>query len=232
MQLVITLHGAETLKELRAVAAAVESYVSEFETEDQEKGESLIDKLVGKTKDAPIPETLRIAVPPLASSEASPNSASILADAETSTSAQAATDTPATFDAAGLPWDERIHSSSKAIVADGTWRQKRGVSELLVKKVEAELRDAIGACGGYVAADTLDLQNAGFGEDVPPPPRDEEPVDSKKQFAELMRDITQKFPGQLPHVIKTLNESLGIKNLAELGTRPEMYDAARQVLFA
>lgn len=52
---------------------------------------------------------------------------------------------PATLlDSAGLPWDERIHSSSKNTVADGTWRRKRGVDEALVASVEVELRALLG----------------------------------------------------------------------------------------
>lgn len=45
-------------------------------------------------------------------------------------------------DADGIPWDERIHSSSKAIVADGTWRKKRGVNEVYFGEVVAELQAA------------------------------------------------------------------------------------------
>lgn len=29
-------------------------------------------------------------------------------------------------DATGAPWDERIHSSSRTLIADGTWKMKRG----------------------------------------------------------------------------------------------------------
>jgi hypothetical protein len=43
-------------------------------------------------------------------------------------------------DAAGLPWDVRIHSSSKALNADGTWRIKRGLNPVIKNQVEAELR--------------------------------------------------------------------------------------------
>ncbi len=43
------------------------------------------------------------------------------------------------FDSAGMPWDERIHASSRATVADGTWRKKRGVSPEEVAAVEATL---------------------------------------------------------------------------------------------
>lgn len=42
-------------------------------------------------------------------------------------------------DDAGLPWDERIHSSNHKFSKDGTWQYRRGVDKALVKKVEAEL---------------------------------------------------------------------------------------------
>lgn len=54
-------------------------------------------------------------------------------------------------DAAGLPWDERIHSSSKEkLVKDNTWKLKRGVDKNLVAQIEAE----------YRAAGFLDTRNA------------------------------------------------------------------------
>jgi hypothetical protein len=48
-------------------------------------------------------------------------------------------------DSAGFPWDERIHAGTKAKIADGTWRQKRGVDPAIVASVEAELRAIMGA---------------------------------------------------------------------------------------
>lgn len=48
--------------------------------------------------------------------------------------------TPPAFDANGLPWDDRIHSSSKAVNKDGTWRYRKGVQEHVVTAVEAELK--------------------------------------------------------------------------------------------
>jgi hypothetical protein len=44
-----------------------------------------------------------------------------------------------------VPWDERIHASTKATNADGSWRYKRGVDKGLIAKVEAELRAAASA---------------------------------------------------------------------------------------
>lgn len=46
---------------------------------------------------------------------------------------------PAT-DASGMPWDARIHASTKGTNEDGTWRKKRKVDATLVAAVEAELR--------------------------------------------------------------------------------------------
>lgn len=43
-------------------------------------------------------------------------------------------------DSRGLPWDERIHSSSKDKGKDGVWRRRRGVDPEFEKQVEAELR--------------------------------------------------------------------------------------------
>jgi hypothetical protein len=44
------------------------------------------------------------------------------------------------LDKSGLPWDERIHASSRAKNADSTWRKKRGIDEGTVALVEAELK--------------------------------------------------------------------------------------------
>ena len=46
------------------------------------------------------------------------------------------------LDSEGLPWDARIHASTKALVADGSWRKKRGVDDATVAQVTAELKVA------------------------------------------------------------------------------------------
>lgn len=53
---------------------------------------------------------------------------------------------PSTTDKTGTPWDERIHSASKALNADGTWRLRRKPKDMdeaewatLVESVKAEL---------------------------------------------------------------------------------------------
>ena len=45
-------------------------------------------------------------------------------------------------DAKGMPWDSRIHSSSRAKNKEGTWRQRRNLAAGLVEQVEAEHKGA------------------------------------------------------------------------------------------
>lgn len=54
--------------------------------------------------------------------------------------------TPPTTDSTGTPWDERIHSASKALNADGTWRLRRKPKDMdeaewaaLIESVKGEL---------------------------------------------------------------------------------------------
>lgn len=44
------------------------------------------------------------------------------------------------IDKSGLPWDERIHASTKGFTGDGLWRRKRGVSDSEYDGVTAQLR--------------------------------------------------------------------------------------------
>lgn len=55
---------------------------------------------------------------------------------------------PPTADSTGTPWDERIHSTSKALNADGTWRLRRKPKDMdetewaaLIESVKGELND-------------------------------------------------------------------------------------------
>lgn len=109
---------------------------------------------------------------------APPSVASVPAPPDIAPEALATPSSPApTVDSSGLPWDKRIHSSSKAVNADGTWRKLRGLNDAaLVARVEAELRAAAANPGNTaLAQDAAKL--AGMGVDpmtaqplVPPPP--------------------------------------------------------------
>jgi hypothetical protein len=108
--------------------------------------------------------------------------------------------TPATttqLDKKGLPWDARIHASSKTINADGTWRQKRGVADALVTTVEAELRQVMALPRGDIpAADayeridvtTIDDTERKFIDGGPTVGRTFE-RDSKEQLVPMLMDM-------------------------------------------
>lgn len=53
--------------------------------------------------------------------------------------------------ALNVPWDERIHSSSKGRTKDGSWKKRRNVDEALYIKVMAELQGAAPAPLAIVA---------------------------------------------------------------------------------
>ncbi len=46
----------------------------------------------------------------------------------------------AATDKQGIPWDPRIHATTKTFNADGTWRKKRGIEAATIATVEAELK--------------------------------------------------------------------------------------------
>lgn len=76
-------------------------------------------------------------IPPPPADNAPPISESLI-EAEAQRAAGAGA--PAELDKTGLPYDARIHSSTKAVNNDGTWRNKRGVDAALLQSVTTELR--------------------------------------------------------------------------------------------
>lgn len=81
---------------------------------------------------ATAPEVITGLAPASAPSPIAPPPVQVLAPApEAATSSD-----PALLDKNGHTWDGRIHASSKAFVADGTWRMKRGVDPDLVRQIQ------------------------------------------------------------------------------------------------
>lgn len=71
------------------------------------------------------------------------------------------------LDKNGLPWDGRIHSSSKNKNTDGSWRYLRGVDKDLIGIVEAELRQLT---SNDVPPPPPPVVEQPKADDVPPPP--------------------------------------------------------------
>lgn len=143
-------------------------------------------------------------------------------------------------DADGLPWDGRIHSSSKALLVDGKWRQRRNTDPAVVAAVTAELRAALGAPALAVVpppppppADPTDSHRAindFFRVDltpepapppalavVPPPPPT---VDMVMTFPEFMKAITAaRIP---PGTVLEACKAVGMPSIPALNRRPDL----------
>ena len=89
-------------------------------------------------------------------------------------------------DSAGMPWDHRIHASSRAKVADGTWRQRRNLDPNVLALVQSEQLQVMGLPSPAAAdiVDDLATNVAALGNPeetfiaavVPPPPPAAVPV--------------------------------------------------------
>lgn len=62
----------------------------------------------------------------------------------TTQSSDGSVSTAGSLDKDGIPWDERIHSSSRVKNADGSWRRKRGIDDAKAAPVESELKALMG----------------------------------------------------------------------------------------
>lgn len=102
---------------------------------------------------------------------AAPPPAPLPTTGETAPTAAASAPAPS-VDAAGLPWDARIHAGTKAVNADGRWKKRKGVQPLDVTKVEAELRAQMAAGGAAPApvAETVPAAPQAPAAPVPLPP--------------------------------------------------------------
>lgn len=93
---------------------------------------------------APVAPSGTTAVPPAPTAPALPPA--VAAHAPTAPAVPTAPAPGAvTLDRDGLPWDVRIHASTKTLNKDGTWRQKRELDPNVRAAVEAELRQVLSA---------------------------------------------------------------------------------------
>ena len=117
------------------------------------------------------------------------------------------TDSPV-LDANGLLWDKRIHSSSKELNRDGTWRRRRGVEPEYVRQVEAEFTEVkeVTAENSTQVAPNMTL--------IPPAPAETQaPVDMT--FPQLLDAVTKAMvAGQLTQA--RINEALASVELTAL----------------
>lgn len=131
----------------------------------------------------------------------------------------------ADLDANGLPWDERIHASSKTKDVKGNWKYKRGVDRaVLVPEVEAELR-AISEPAPVAATPPPPLAEAptpGNPTGIPAPDTGTPSV-NVTTFAQLVTAITANSIDE--ERVKEALDKVRIGNFALLGARPDLIPA-------
>ena len=189
----------------------------------------------------PAPSTVAVTLPPIAPvvpTVSSPEPTSAFAQAAVPSAAPATPAAPptaspaATVDSKGMPWDGRIHASSKAQVADGSWRMKRGVDYALVKQVESELRAAqaapaapmVPAFGPHPFGDGAQAPVAAPVVPPPPPPA--------SAYAALMARLSHHMGVGDIKLDQVTNAcvAVGVPNVAALATREDLVPFVAQSL--
>lgn len=120
----------------------------------------------------------------------------------------------AEVDKKGMRWDARIHSSSKAKIADGTWKYRRGVTDEEIKRVEGEL-------SGTVVATPPAQPGPSIAQLVDPTV---DPVVLRQQFAQLMLKVAKsKGEGKLTaEEVTAALQPYGIASLPLLANKLEV----------
>ena len=150
-----------------------------------------------------------------------------------------------------LPWDHRIHASSKAKLSKAPkgWKRKRGVSPDVIAEVEAELRAAMSAgphnpvktapapinpslLAGFAAQlrdeeETADAEP--YAPELPATPAPAAPTDSTvATFPELMAAITAG--GITPAAVLAAVNLQGLTSLPLLASRADLIPAVAKTL--
>lgn len=128
-----------------------------------------------------------------------------------------------TLDKSGLPWDARIHASSKAMNANGTWRGKRGVLPAVITNVEAELRQVLAIPAPSPAPGTTAAA---------PPPPPASTADVEKQYIDLFgRASSAMSAGKLTQEqLQKCCEAVGLPSFPMLGNRLDLVAPIAQLI--
>lgn len=115
----------------------------------------------------------------------------------------------------GLPWDHRIHASTKTKKADGTWKNKRGVDPAVLQQVTAELK---GAMSAPPAPETT----------TPPPAGDVDPSTRITTFAALATAVIEYHIDEATILQAVQDQDL--ENFGMLSNRPDLVPAVAEAL--
>lgn len=128
-------------------------------------------------------------------------------------------DTP-DVDAAGLPWDERIHAGTKTKTQAGYWKKKKGVDDATREAVEMQLRHQTASPAGTSSDDGDEDGDSGGEQEAQAP---------AMSFATFMADVKTRNPSY--EAIAAALEAEGLSELPDLATQPDKVQAVYDRLF-
>lgn len=126
-------------------------------------------------------------------------------------------------DSAGLPWDARIHASTKTKVASGAWTAKRNVDPAFKAQVEADLRGLPAPAAAAPAAPV-----APPAAPLAPAPVDMPQAPAARTFAQYMAEIGGMFSARPVDAHNAMTAALaphGMQHVGQLAGKPELIDA-------
>jgi len=127
--------------------------------------------------------------------------------------------TPPELDSDGLPWDGRIHASSKAILAKSKqWKKIRKVDPSLVATVEAELRARLAVQPVMANKELPKPLPVADSQELPPPVQTQPVPTEGLDFPGLMRLVVSK--GITPEQSNELAKMVGLDSLQMAATNP------------
>lgn len=139
------------------------------------------------------------------------------------------------LDSTGLPWDNRIHASTKTTNADGKWKKRKGVDAAEVTVVEAQLRQVLAIPSVHASLPQQVQQVSQVLQGItapPPPPVDENAV--QQAYIELWGKSQAAIASGAINLdqIKTICESVGIAGLPLLALRLDLVPRVSQLIDA
>jgi hypothetical protein len=129
------------------------------------------------------------------------------------------------LDKSGLPWDERIHSSTKGFTGNGLWRRKRGVSDSDYDYVTAQLHQLMNLPDPFPSAPAVSVAI----------PAVTEAIDNRKAYIDLVGKCGAAIAaGKLTK--EDVNNACATATggvaatLPMLGNRPEFVPSVAQII--
>jgi len=148
-------------------------------------------------------------------------------------------------DSTGTPWDERIHSASKALNSDGTWRLRRKPKDMDDEEWSFYVQEVSNAVkNGYPeeplvtysvnnneppvtpAGDDFHVDASEVTEQevaaIPVPPLPVPPVpQSTMTFPDVMKFLTERHARISNEQVTEIITAMGLKSIMDLNTQPE-----------